>query len=184
MATESRSKLLNLPRINAFEMLCRQASRESWCWKLFCGTCGHYCFRYGFKELIEGKHPYSKSWVTRRGIHPSSLPARLGPVPSAGNWPIDEQEILSNILSGARISEIASSCHYPSWLGYLGLGLYYTAEVEKKTRGLTRSWIPSICEMISHNESAKTHFDFIFLDQHKVLQWQDLGICEKAISRR
>ena len=54
--------------MNKFEELCELASRENWCWKLYCTTCGHMDFRYSFSELADGKSPGEREWQIHKGL--------------------------------------------------------------------------------------------------------------------
>ena len=65
--------------MNQFEALCKLTLDENWCWKLFCGTCGHMHFRYAFSELAAGKSSTQDNWI----IHGSNTDysSSLGSLP-------------------------------------------------------------------------------------------------------
>ncbi len=44
---------------NSFTALCEYASKNNWCWKLFCTTCGHGAFKGN-----RGQVPFSRGiWL-------------------------------------------------------------------------------------------------------------------------
>lgn len=53
---------------NSFELLCELATKEEWCDKLYCGTCGHTHFRYGLLEIAHGKSPADDDWIVNNKI--------------------------------------------------------------------------------------------------------------------
>ena len=48
--------------LNAFEQLCRVASKESWCWRIGCTTCGAQPFREGLYYVGQGLVPDVSTW--------------------------------------------------------------------------------------------------------------------------
>jgi len=58
-------------------------------------------------------------------------------------WALRDQRpaAIADVLADASISQIASVCKLPDWLGYLGLGLFHTEAVERNDRKLTKAWI-------------------------------------------
>ena len=163
---------------NAFEALCSLASKEGWCWKINCTTCGHMYFRYGIHEILLGKHPESSCWVVS-AHHPVLLrggqPSELGSVPSRWKpWPIEEQRHLTEILVTANIWTVASECTYPDWLGYLGLGLKYSEEAEREARAITKSWAPQLLDLRAHIPHAATLLQNILYRSDRVISWRTL----------
>ena len=69
-------------RDNPFEALCSLASREHWCWKMFCTTCGHMLFRYAFRQLASGTSPDDEGWLVHHPVVQSEYSLQgLGPRP-------------------------------------------------------------------------------------------------------
>jgi hypothetical protein len=168
---------------NAFEALCLLASQEQWCWRMYCTTCGHMYFRYALRELATGKSPESSPWLVtsknealRRG---APLKA-LGPAPPLSAWPLAEQRGLSTVLAQANLAHIASSCLYPDWLGYLGLALRYTEDVEQEARQLTQAWTPQLRKLVTPDSAAARALDALMRDQRRVLRWSDMEGVEAA----
>ena len=165
---------------NPFESMCKLASKEKWCWKIWCTTCGHMYFRYGFLELAMGKHPSNSDWLSGKRNH-HRLRKELGPIPILGGFPLKHQKNLSFILQDANIVTISNSCGFPDWLGYTGLGLVYSENHEKNTRHITDSWIPQILQILPDNSYSTSMLQLTYSDKSKVLLWKDLELVEKDL---
>ncbi|MDP2834076.1 MAG: hypothetical protein Q8Q28_12455 [Pseudomonadota bacterium] len=166
---------------NAFDALCSLAAKEKWCWKIYCTTCGHMLFRYALHEILLGHHPDSSSWVVSQS-HPvlsrGSQLKELGPLPPRWeSWAIGEQHQLAQVLIGASIHDIRSSCSYPDWLGYLGLGLMYSKDAELETRAVTKSWVPQLLEE-REGVHAQQLLRSIASSNNLVLTWRMLEVLE------
>lgn len=170
-------------RRNAFTALCNLASNESWCWKITCTTCGHMYFRYGFQELILGKHPDSSDWLSGKNHH-DDLQINMGPMPTLGSWPLAKQRSLASILTDASPKEISSIARFPDWLGYLGLGLLYTEAAETGQRLITKRWVPDLIEMLEPNCNSRIQLEHIIHDTSKILTWEFLELCERDLGAK
>ena len=114
-----------------FTQLCLLADKEEWCWNICCGTCGHQNFVKSLLLLIDVKEIYHPFYVSdMRDI----LFSRAGEV----------QEKVKDI----SIKFLSEECQFPSFLGYLGLALYYSANAEKENRILTTTWIPQLIPLM------------------------------------
>ena len=114
-----------------FTQLCLLADKEEWCWNICCGTCGHQNFVKSLLLLIDVKEIYHPFYVSdMRNI----LFSRAGAV----------QEKVKDI----SIKFLSEECQFPSFLGYLGLALYYSANAEKENRILTTTWIPQLIPLM------------------------------------
>ena len=58
--------------------------------------------------------------------------------------PQEVQEKVKDI----SIKFLSEECQFPSFLGYLGLALYYSANAEKENRILTTTWIPQLIPLM------------------------------------
>ena len=165
---------------NAFEALCDLASKEEWCWRFFCTTCGHMYFRYGFRELAHGKHPHSLDWRSGR-VHHHDLHRDLGPMPPVGGWPISEQRAIAVVLAGASLKDIASHVRFPDWLGYLGWGLLCSESFERRERLVTKAWIPQLIEMLPEQTHSRATLQELLNDPAGVLTWRHLEGVESGL---
>ena len=127
----------------AFEKLCLIASKKSWCWKLTCGTCGHFEFRRSWPLLARGYGPGSNDWTDAMALMDRDVPDD-----DPGSTSLLDQDALSRVMASARLEVIGGNCRFPDWLGYLGLGLHSTARVEATTRRLTKAWLPQLARMV------------------------------------
>ena len=162
-----------------FLALCDLASRENWCWNIRCTTCGHMYFRFSFKELIARKHPDTDTWIVRQGNHHALN--TIGPMPSLGGWPIDEQRALSQILIQADARMIHQTCRFPDWLGYLGLALAYTEDAEWKDRTITPVILPQLLSLVPEDALCVRFLTELLNTQDGHLRWRDLGAVESGI---
>ena len=116
--------------VNRYESLSLMASREGWCWKLACTTCGHMVFRWALKALAKGLHPDDSDWPVHWGPEQTStrLAAVNGPIPPAGGWPETEQRAIQDAVRGCSLLRIAEESPFPDWLGHVGVLLRYTED--------------------------------------------------------
>ena len=162
---------------NAFVALATIAARERWCWKLVCTTCGHMLFRYGLLQLTNGIHPDSSQWTLR--THSDLQRNRLGPLPNG--YSRAQQGVLAGIVSQADLRHLRECCQFPDWLGYLGLVLAYTEDVERETGVLTASLVPQLAALVSPAEKARIKERF---SGGRRLVWNDLELLEQSIVYR
>lgn len=162
---------------NAFTSLCALASREQWCWNIFCWTCGHMHFRYGFYELSEGRHPEETGWRTKG--QPNRFTESLGDLQTITEA-IQHSERLHHILSEASLEKIAALCRFPDYLCYLGLGLYYTHQLEQQHRLLTPLWGEQLLDMVENGSPTATLLGRR-LSGGMPLMWHDLDGIAHAI---
>ena len=101
-------------RLNAFEQLCRVASKENWCWRIGCTTCGAQHFRAGFYYVGQGMIPDTATWKEDRKK-----------IPFERNFPKEVTNKLLSSVCDANLMNIYKSCRFPDWLGYLGLVYHF-----------------------------------------------------------
>lgn len=131
-------------QMNAFEALCLWASTEGWCWKIWCGTCGHAYFKQGFQELAAGRSPLDGDWPIYSGRT------------SSGSWyprsyDERERELLLEICRTADIGFIARHCRFPDWLGYLGLVLHDVCPGSDAYPRLSSEWARQLITLLPHD---------------------------------
>lgn len=162
--------------MNSFEELCKLASRENWCWKLFCTTCGHMHFRYAFAELASGKSPNKSDWVIHNTN--SNYSDSLSRLP---RFFTDEQkqEIIAFCYT-ASLSSIAKACKFPDWLGYLGLVLEHMYLDKEQYRKLSETWASQLSELVHHGSTAQHRLAEI-MNSRTLLTIKDLELCESNI---
>jgi hypothetical protein len=167
------------PRRNAFEALCALASRESWCWRLGCTTCGCMHFRYGLMEMARGGHPDSPNWITRSRVRSTRLSERLGEMPGIP-MPANVQKQVIAIASQSNLAKISSVSKFPDWLGYLGVILHFCSDAEAASRALTASWVTQLCRLLPA-ESQLEHRLTNLTEAGRVLSLADLESVESEL---
>jgi hypothetical protein len=176
---EGKSK--SNPR-NSFVALCELASRENWCWNIYCTTCGCMYFRYAFVELVEGKHPDEKTWLTCKKNH-NKLDRFTEPVSFKNKWPIDAQRELLKTAAQADITQLSKVATFPDWLGHIGLVLLFCSDAEHKTRLLTESLIPQFQQILGPSSFEISCLNEIYSDKRRFLDWRDLELVENGLQR-
>ena len=162
--------------MNQFESLCKLASDETWCWKLFCTTCGHMHFRYAFSELALGKSPEDMDWLVHgRNTRYSSS---LGSLPRS--YTEEQKEVILDICIEANIFSIASNCTFPDWLGYLGLVLDHMHTRSETYNVLSVTWAQQLAGMVSPSSHIHDRLEQIIND-NGTLNLKDLESCEMQI---
>ena len=172
----------DLVKLNSFQEICEVADKENWCWNICCGTCGHSHFIKSLLLLIDEKKPYPFYVSDKRDI----LFSRADKV----------QEKVKDV----SIDYFANNFQYPSFLGYLGIGLYYSENAEKENRVLTKKWIPQLISLMDADKGhtylrknwetgvwesytskySSTEILQAILDNGEVLTWKDLAHVERS----
>ena len=123
----------------SFKQLCLLADKEEWCWNICCGTCGHQNFVKSFALLINVREDMEIRLVNKvKSYH------RMKDSLSEYGNSLKLQEKVKDV----SIKFLSENCQFPSFLGYLGLALYYSATAEKENRVLTTTWIPQLIPLM------------------------------------
>ena len=141
---------------NKFEKLCTIASKNNWCWKIYCTTCGCQDIRGAFYYIGLGKSlPNNISRISQLKIDYN----RREPFPN---------EVLNEFLksvSSANLFEINKNCKFPDWLGYIGLILHLFGswdgyfKIARETGRIplvdvVKSYCPQFIKMVNKNSNA------------------------------
>jgi len=160
---------------NAFEELCFLASKEKWCWNLYCTTCGHMDFMYGFKELIKLKSPEDDNWI----VHVrNTYQKELGPAPR--RFSKSSKTIMHKICAEANLFEIFKQCQKPDWLGYLGLVLNDMQDDSESFIELSKSWASQLKNMLPEDSTFNKRLNII-IENNVFLTINDLENYENAM---
>ena len=143
---------------NPFVALCGYASRNNWCWKLFCTTCGHGAFKVSFSKIVRGKHPDEDSfWPFGQENH-----APLKEVDDYNDFWRDaasaNQIKLATIVAEAKLADIQAVAKFPDWLGYIGLVINHCSNREAR-KIISDSFLSQFISMYSANKDLKTYFE-------------------------
>jgi len=140
----------NTPR-NPFVALCDYASRNNWCWKIFCTTCGHGAFRVTFSKIIHDQHPDDKSFWTNG----QDNAAPLKELEKYGDFVRDATVVnqlkLASIVAEAKILDIQSVAKFPDWLGYIGLVIHHCPSHEAR-KAMSDSFLPQFIAMVKNDK--------------------------------
>lgn len=164
-------------RLHPFMSLCQLASREKWCWNITCSTCGHLHFRLGLMAIADGEHPMDAGWMIHKDCRVDLQTESLAQLTQR----LRRSRELHSLLAKVDVKQIAANCGYPDWLGYLGLGLYYTEEIEKQVRLLTRPWCEQLVTLVHHDSPASALLADLISDPDGQLQWSHLEVMETHV---
>lgn len=137
---------------NPFVALCDYASRNNWCWKLFCTTCAHGAFSISFSKIVHGKHPDDNAfWPYGMENH-----SPLKEADEYGDfWRVDAstemQMKLSSIVAGAKAADIQAVAKFPDWLGYIGLVINHCPNRDSR-KMISDAFLPQFIEMLKGNK--------------------------------
>lgn len=151
--------LKDVEKLNSFQEICEVATKEQWCWNLFCGTCGHVHFVHSLLLLIDKEIP-ERQWTSKKQNILNSNSKKI-------------QEKVKDI----SIDYFANNFTSPRFLGYLGIGLHYSQSVENDNRILTEKWIPQLIKIINDNK-GKYYLENILINKN-VLNIKDLQNIER-----
>lgn len=168
-----------LDRGNAFEMVCKLASDQNWCWSLGCTTCGNTHFRYAFVELARGNVPSDKSWAVSGRI--TDYAATLGPFPREFNK--DQKVKVLDICNKADLDIISGSCRFPDWLGFLGVILHYMSSIPETNayKNVSQNWADQLLHFIPENSILRQQIEFC-VQGKMLLSLRELENIEREIS--
>ena len=159
----------------AFENLCYYASQHGWRHNPSCYPCCHEEFRKAWPLMIQGLKPGNSAWDEATQL-------MLAQDPAVGfKLALRDQAALARIMGEADLDRIARRCLFPNWLGYLGLGLYYTKEHEKRRPVLTKAWAPQLIRLVTPDSESEDFLIAILGAQRgppgslaRRLRWTDL----------
>lgn len=164
---------------NPFVALCDYASRNNWCWNIFCTTCGHGSFRVAFSKLIQDQHPDNDSFWSY-GKSNSDL---LNEVDNNNDFwreaSVVNQLKLTAIVASAKISDIQEVTKFPDWLGYIGLVINHCSNREAG-KLLSDAFIPQFVSITKNNKELNDHLKKMRLN-NSILSIYDLSRIESAI---
>jgi hypothetical protein len=166
--------------LNSFEALCELASKENWCWNLWCTTCGHVQFRYAFLELAAGKSPMDNTWIVKdRKNRYSGYSSLLGKMPK--DYDQIQREKITKICLDADLSRISRSCKFPDWLGYLGLVLHHM-NASPLFFKLCESWAGQLSQLMPPDSDAYARLNDLSKG-NGTLGVSDLEVCERELKK-
>jgi len=172
----------HIKNLNNFELLCLLAATHNWCWKITCSTCGHYYFKNCLNLLI-----YNPS-ILKESIFLKSkydVENRLNEYfIQKDSFNLLEQNTLIKIIAKSSVLKISSFSKHPDWLGYLGLALLYTEEIEINENRITDSFLNQFLEIFQLYKKKKSYdvAKDILSDPDKILKWQILEIFENDLN--
>ncbi len=156
-------------RKNQFVALCDVATRNNWCWNLFCTTCGHGAFKVAFSKIIGGEHPGDDSFWLQGMSNSDPLQEVDKYRDFCGEASVTSQIKLATIVAQSKLSEIQAVAKFPDWLGYIGLVIHHCSSREAR-KIISDSLLPQFIEMLKWDREI---CDYL---QNKVLQSELLGI--------
>lgn len=146
---------INKSSKDSFLLFCNYASRKNLCWNIFCTTCGSHEFRSGIYALMKGNHfTDDDQWLTLCKTY-------TGPW---FEWPVSEIEYekFSKVVQNCKLTDVAESCKFPDWLGYLGICFHWFSVWEREKHFLTQSWGVQLLNMcLNKNKLPKSLVDKI-----------------------
>lgn len=166
-------------RRNPFVALCEVASKNRWCWKLFCTTCGHGAFRVSFSRIIRGQHPDDESFWPNGKENASPLKEWAEYDDFRGPASSESQIALARIVAGAALSDIQAVARFPDWLGYIGLILRHCSEFGAQ-QIVSGALLPQFTGLVAKNNEAKTYFQAKQKDGRQ-LEISDLSLVESTM---
>lgn len=164
--------------MNAFEALCSLASKERWCWKIYCTTCGTMHLRYSLQEIAKGLSPEDSDWIIKKSD--THYKERLGALPKTYK-PEFKEKILEACLD-ADISLIAQNCTFPDWLGYLGFVLEHMSSRSSTYKAVSDKWASELQNIVPEGSRSYSRMSEIIDNKKDMLTIQDLELIESDMS--
>ena len=166
-------------RRNPFIALCEIASRNNWCWKLFCTTCGHGAFHVSFSKIVRGQHPDDEPfWPNGKKNH-SPLKELYEYNDFRRATDLEAQEKLAYIVAGAKLADIQAVAKFPDWLGYIGLVLQHCQDFNARMI-LSDSLLPQFMPLVKSKKVTHEYFEGKH-SERRPLEISDLGLVEDSM---
>lgn len=165
--------------MNPFESLCKLASKENWCWNIYCTTCGHMHFRYAFREIAHGVYPDSPNWIITSGRTHYDNGWRFNP----RDYSEDQIKTVLQICMGSNLKAISNNCEFPDWLGYLGLVLHHFITDDTESQELSKIWAKQLMSMVPEDSISYMQMSDIVLNRRQYLTVSDLELIEQDLKQ-
>jgi hypothetical protein len=129
-------------------------------------------FRYGFRELVRGRHPDDPDWF----VHANNADRLSEVLGDAARWrgSLLEQRNLIELVAESPVADLAVSNRFADWLGHIGLVLWHTSDAERRSFTLTRSLIPQFFAMLPTSSSEAETLRGFLRHPERALSWEDL----------
>lgn len=135
---------------NAFVALCDYASKNNWCWKIVCTTCGHDSFRVGFSKIIRGQHP-DDDFFWPNGKEDSIFYKEIKDYKEFKFKTFDADQLkLATLVADAKLSDIQAIVKFPNWLGFIGLVIFHCSSTESR-KILSDSFLPQFIHFVKND---------------------------------
>ena len=164
---------------NQFVALCKIASQNDWCWKIFCTTCGHGEFKVAFSKIMRNQHPDDKTfWPYGKKNHP--LSKEIDNYRDFFGYASNTTQIrLANIIATAKVVDIQAVAKFPDWLGYIGLVIHHCQNRESRTI-ISNAFLPQFIKMVKNDNEIRKYLQEKLLN-HEILSINDLSRIENKI---
>lgn len=163
---------------NQFEELCLLASNESWCWKIFCTTCGHLHFKYSYILIGKGVEIDSPEWIITE--RKTSYSVELGHPPKRYEPEIRERFL--NECLNSSIGRISKVCKFPDWLRYLGLVVHHFNR-SQSFKDVSREWSIQLSKLVEPNSAIHQRLIELSLSDNDIISIKDLEKIEYGFRR-
>jgi len=145
---------------NFFVALCEYASKNNWCWNLYCTTCGHGPFSIALSKIARGLDPDSDNfWTQGRGKQPALEESELyGDFWRNSTPTIEIQNKLASIVADAKLADIKTVARFPDWLGYIGLVINHCPNHGAR-KIISDAFSPQFIDMLNKNNDLRKYFE-------------------------
>jgi len=164
--------------MNAFEALCNLASKEHWCWKMYCTTCGTMHLRYSLQEIAKGLSPEDTAWIIKK--RDTHYKEKLGAFPKT--YGAEAKENILHVCLDANISLIAQNCAFPDWLGYLGFILEHMHSRSSTYKAVSDQWASELKNIVPEGSRSDSRMSEIVNSKVDRLTIEDLELIESDMS--
>lgn len=144
------NQLQNIKR-NPFIALCDFASRNNWCWKLVCTTCGHSDFRVAFSKIARNQHPDDEAFWPHGKGNQSLFKEADDYKDFFRGASITTQMKLASIVAGAKVTDIQTVAKFPDWLGYIGLVIHHCPNRDSR-KIISNAFLPQFITMVKNDK--------------------------------
>ena len=154
---------------NNFEKLCQLASKNCWCWRIYCTTCGCSQIRAGFFAIANDIE-----------LCLESIDSIIRTEDYRNLDYLNASKIIESV-SKSNLDVIQKKCQFPDWLGYIGL-IYHliipiSLLVPVARKELTESLCPQFIKLLHSNTNAYKRIDNIIKSNYSIPF--SIGLLEK-----
>lgn len=162
---------------SAFTAMVLRGHQDNWCWKIFCGTCGHSYYKRALLEVGNGMHPEdSDFWCNQKDERQTWWPDDREFTPAI-------QERILVEATRADVHLLFTTCGSTFTLASVGLVLYHCERAERRHRLLSPVLSAVFRYRLASAGMDPEQREQLLRTERGIWHWRDLERLERVFCR-